>query len=79
MSTQAEAITFGERDLENETIRVQLCVSWRHNPDLVFGIEEDAIIESWQDAQEEQPPNVLQRECWAGVHWIREQHTHRFF
>ena len=59
MSTQAEAITFGERVLENEDLRVQLCVSWRHNPDLVYGIEEDAIINNWQDSPEQNPPNVL--------------------
>ena len=49
----------GERVLENDDLRVQLCVSWRHNPELVYDIEEDTLIQSWTDAQEEQPPNVL--------------------
>jgi hypothetical protein len=59
MSTQADSITFGERVLENEDLRVQLCVSWRRNPELVYDIEEDAIIQSWTDAPEQNPPNVL--------------------
>ena len=59
ITTQAEAITFGERLLENDDLRVQLCVSWRHNPELVYDIEEDAIIQAWTDAQEQNPPNVL--------------------
>jgi len=59
ISTQAEAITFGERVLQNDDLRVQLCVSWRHNPELLYGIEEDAIIQSWTDAPEQNPPNCL--------------------
>ncbi|MEE2629035.1 MAG: hypothetical protein VX670_11245, partial [Candidatus Latescibacterota bacterium] len=43
----------GERVLENDDLRVQLCVSWRHNPELVYDIEEDAIIQSWTDAPEQ--------------------------
>ena len=34
-------------------------MSWRRNPELVYDIEEDAIIQSWTDAQEQNPPNVL--------------------
>ena len=53
-----EEVSFGERILESSSLRVQLCVSWRHNPDLSFAIEEDATIEAF-DGRRGEPPNQL--------------------